>query len=84
MNGSSFGKNGVVLPSCYVATPHGSGTSWRWHCWVGGEGMMEPNGDGDGHAGKMEGAESPLKAQEGMVCTDKKEGTKEMDEPMEE
>ena len=47
-----------------------------------GEGVMEPNGDGDGNAGKMDEGESPPKADEGMVCTDEKEGTKEVDQPM--
>ena len=49
-----------------------------------GEGVMEPNGDGDGDADKMDEGESPPKADEGMVCTDEKEGTKEVDECMEE
>ena len=49
-----------------------------------GEGVIEPNGDGDGDAGKMDEGESPPKADEEKVCTDKKEGTKEVDEPMEE
>ena len=45
---------------------------------------MESNGDGDEDAGKMDEGESPPKADEGMVCTDEKEGTKEVEEPMEE
>ena len=49
-----------------------------------GERMIEPNSDDDGDAGKIEEGESPPKADEGMVCTEGKEGTKEVDEPMEE
>ena len=49
-----------------------------------GEGVMEPNGDGDGDAGNMHEGESPHKADEGMVRTDENEGTKEVDQPMEE
>ena len=49
-----------------------------------GEGVMEPNGDGDRDAQKMDEGESPPKADEEMVCTDAKEGTKEEDEPMQE
>ena len=49
-----------------------------------GEGVMEPNRDGDGDAGKMDEGESPPKANEEMVCTDESEGTKEEDEPMQE
>ena len=45
---------------------------------------MEPNGDGDGDAGQMDEGESPPKADEEMLCTDEKEGTKEEDEPMQE
>ena len=45
---------------------------------------MEPNVDGNGDAGKRDEGESPRKADEGMVCTDEKEGTNEMIEPMEE
>ena len=48
-----------------------------------GEGVMAPNGDGDGDAEKMDEGESPPKADEEKVCTDKKEATKEVDEPME-
>ena len=57
-----------------------SGTSDPSH----GEGVMEPNGDGDGDAGKMDEGEFPPKANEEMVCTEDKEGTKEVDEPTEE
>ena len=49
-----------------------------------GEDVMEPTDDGDGEAGKMDEGESPPKADEGMVCTDKREGTKVVGEPMEE
>ena len=49
-----------------------------------GEGVMEPNGDGDSDAGKMDEGESPPKADEEMVCTGEKEVTKEVDESMEE
>ena len=49
-----------------------------------GEGVMEPNGDGVGDTGKMDEGESPPKADEGMVPSDKKEGTKEVDLPMED
>ena len=49
-----------------------------------GEGVMESNGDGDSDAGKMDKGESQPKADEEMVCTNKKEGTKEQDEPMQE
>ena len=49
-----------------------------------GEGVMEPNCDGDGDAGKMGEGGSPAKADEGMLRTDCKEGTKEADQPMEE
>ena len=49
-----------------------------------GEGVMEPNGDGDGDAGKMDEGESRPKADEVMVRTDEREGTKEVDQPMEE
>ena len=45
---------------------------------------MEPNGHGDSDAGKMDEGESPPKADEGMVCTDEEEGTKEVNEAMEE
>ena len=48
------------------------------------EGMKEPNGDGEGDAGKMNKRESPPKADEGMVHSDKEEGTKKVDQPMEE
>ena len=48
------------------------------------EGVIEPNGDGDGDAGKMDEWESPPKADEEMVCTNEKEGTTEEDEPMQE
>ena len=33
---------------------------------------MEPNGDGDGDAGKIDRGESPPKPDERIVCTDKK------------
>ena len=46
------------------------------------EGVMEPNSDGDGDAEKMDKGESPPKADEAKVCTNEKEGTKEVDEPM--
>ena len=49
-----------------------------------GKGVMEPNGDGDGDAGKMDKGAFPPKANEGMVRTDEKEGTKEVDQPMED
>ena len=49
-----------------------------------GEGVMEPNGDGDGDGGTMNEGESPPKADEEMMCTARKEGTKEVDAPMEE
>ena len=49
-----------------------------------GEGVMEPDGDGDGDAGKMDKGTSPPKADEEMVSTDEREGTKEEDEPMQE
>ena len=49
-----------------------------------GEGMMEPNGDGDGDSGRMDEGKSPFRADEGMVRTDEKEGAKEVDQPMEE
>ena len=49
-----------------------------------GKGRMEPNGDGDSDPGKMDREESPPKADEKMMCTDEKEGTKEVDEPVEE
>ena len=45
---------------------------------------MEPNGDGDGDAGKMDEGQSPPMADEQKACTDEKKGTKEVDEPMEE
>ena len=35
-----------------------------------GEGVIEPNADGDGDAGKMDEGESPPKADEDLVCTD--------------
>ena len=41
-----------------------------------GQGVMEPNGDGDRDVQTMD--------DEVMVCTDAKEGTKEEDEPMQE
>ena len=47
-----------------------------------GEGVMEPNGDGDRDLQTMEEGESSTKADEEMVCTDTKEGTKKEDEPM--
>ena len=49
-----------------------------------GEGVMEPNGDSDRDVRKMDEGESPPKADEEMVCTDQREGTKEEDEPMQE
>ena len=49
-----------------------------------GEGVMKPNSDADGDAGKMDEGEPPPKADERIVCTDKEEGNKEVDEPMEE
>ena len=51
--------------------------------WAG-QGVMEPNGDGDRDLQTMDEGESPTKANEEMVCTDAKEGTKEEDEPMQE
>ena len=45
---------------------------------------MEPNGDTYGDAGKMDEGESPSKADEEMVCTEDKEGMKEVAQPMEE
>ena len=57
-----------------------SGAGDPSHC----EGVMEPNGDGDGDTGKMDEGESPPKADEEMVCTDEREGTKKVDEPLEE
>ena len=42
------------------------------------------HGDSDGDAGKMDEGESPPKVDEGMVRTDEKEGTKQVDQPMEE
>ena len=42
------------------------------------------NSDDEGDAGKMDEGESLRKADEEMVCTDEKEGTKEEDEPMQE
>ena len=47
-----------------------------------GEGVMDPNGDGDRDVQKMDEGESPPKADEEMVCTVAKEGTKKEDEPM--
>ena len=49
-----------------------------------GEGVMEPNGNGDRDVQKMDEGESAPKADEEMVCTNAKEGTKEEDEPMQE
>ena len=49
-----------------------------------GEGVMEPNGNGDCDVRKMDEGESPGKADAKMVCTDEKKGTKEEDEPMQE
>ena len=49
-----------------------------------GKGVMEPNGDGDRDLQTMDEGESSTKADEEMVCTDAKEGTKEEDEPMQE
>ena len=49
-----------------------------------GEGVMAPNRDGDSDAGKMDGAESGPEADEGMVRTNEREGTKKVDQPMEE
>ena len=49
-----------------------------------GEGVMEPNDGGDGDAGKMDEGKSPPKADDGMVRTDENEGTKEVDQSMEE
>ena len=46
--------------------------------------MIEANGDGDSDAGKINEGEFPPKADEEMVCKDKKEGIKEVDESMEE
>ena len=48
------------------------------------EGVMEPNGDGDRDVRKMDEGESPPKADEEMVCTEEREGTKKEDEPMQE
>ena len=61
-----------------IAESNGAGN--RSH----GEGLMESNGDGDGDAGRIDEGESPPKADEGIVYTDKREGTKEVDQPMEE
>ena len=44
-----------------------------------GEGVMGPNGDCDRDVRKMDEGESPPKADDETVCTDKKEGTKEED-----
>ena len=49
-----------------------------------GEGVIEPNGDGDRDLQTMDEEESPVKADEEMVCTDAKEGTREENEPMQE
>ena len=49
-----------------------------------GEGVMEPNDDGDRDVQTMDEGESPTKADEEMVCTDVKEGTKEEDDSMQE
>ena len=49
-----------------------------------GEGVMEPNDDSDRDVQTMDEGESPTKADEEMVCTDVREGTKEEDEPMQE
>ena len=49
-----------------------------------GEGVMEPNGDGDRDLQTMDEAESSTKADEEMVCTDAGEGTKAEDELMQE
>ena len=48
------------------------------------EGVNDPNGEGDGDARKMDVGEYPPKADEGMVGTDEEEGTKEVDQPIEE
>ena len=45
---------------------------------------MEPISDRYGGARKMDEGESPPKADEEMVCTDENEGTKEVDEAMQE
>ena len=49
-----------------------------------GVGMIERNGDPDGDAGKMDEGESAPKADEGLVCTDEKEGTRKVHELMKE
>ena len=49
-----------------------------------GEGVREPNADGDSDAGKVDGGEFPRKADEEMVCTNENEHTKIEDEPMQE
>ena len=43
---------------------------------------MEPNGDGDGDAGKMDEGESAPKPDARMVPTHEKEGTREADQPV--
>ena len=45
---------------------------------------MEPNHDGDGHAGKIDEGESPCKADAGMVRTNRRGGTEEVDRSIEE
>ena len=49
-----------------------------------GKGVMEPNGDVDGDAGRMDKRESPPKAAEGMVRNKDTKGTKEVDQAVEE
>ena len=49
-----------------------------------GEGVMEPNGDGDRDAAKIDEGESAPEADERMVCTEEKKGTKKVVECMEE
>ena len=44
-----------------------------------GEGVMQPNGDGDRDVRKIDEGESPPKADGEMVCTNGKKGTKEED-----
>ena len=48
-----------------------------------GEGVMEPNSDGDGDAGKMDEGESPPKADEGMLFMIKRRATSKWMNPWE-
>ena len=47
-----------------------------------GKGVMEPDGDADGDARNMDEGESPGKADEEIVRTKEKEGTKKGHQPM--